>query len=304
MNPVLSYMRKNSEKHHAKSENGKNRRAIIVESGNVQLPDELREICDVPYDIEGGRTLMTDIVMPKYRKLKLQPVIVVLHGGALLFGSRRSNRPFRYRLASLGYIVYSLEYRMLDETDFFGEISDVSRGLQLVKETAREYGGDPGRISIIGESAGGLLALYATAMARSELLQSQIGCACPDITVQSLILSGGMLYTTRLDYIAAVYKKDLYRDRRKDKALIKLMNPEHPEVMSNLPKVCLTSARGDFLRNATLRYAKALNKAGHPSLLLYYADGKDLPHAFVTLCPSLPESQEAIQKIHQFMNSQ
>ena len=43
------------------------------------------------------------------------------------------------------------------------------------------------------------------------------------------------LYTTRPDYIAAVYKKDLYGERRKDKEFMKYMNPEHPEVVNSLP---------------------------------------------------------------------
>ncbi len=303
MNIILTRMRENGKKFQAESENSKNRRAIVVESGNVRLPEELREIRDIAYETEDGGTLMADIVMPKEPSGGPLPVVVMIHGGALLFGNRRSNLPFRYNLSKLGYIVYSLEYRMIDETDFFGEVSDVCGGLRLAAKTAEEYNGDPGRISLIGESAGGLLALYAAAMTRSEILRRQIGCQCPDIRVHSLILNGGMLYTSRFDYIAAVYKKDLYRERRKDRDFMQYINPEHPEVVSHLPKVCLTSASGDFLRKSTLRYAKALKKAGHPTLLIYYPEGKNLPHAFVSLCPSLKESRDALKRIDQFISS-
>ena len=54
------------------------------------------------------------------------------------------------------------------------------------------------------------------------------------------------------------------------------------------------------LRKTTLRYAKALEKAGHPSLLLDYDDAGKLPHAFVTLYPSSAESRDAIQRIHEW----
>lgn len=37
---------------------------------------------------------------------------------------------------------------------------------------------------------------------------------------------------------------------------MKYMDPEYPEVMESLPKICLTSGKGDFLRKVTLRYAK------------------------------------------------
>lgn len=268
----------------------------------IPLPEGIGSEFDVPYETGDGLSLMTDIVFPeKVKANEKLPILVTIHGGALVFGDRKLNQAFRVKMAELGYLVYSLEYRLLMETDFFGEMSDICHGLQFVKETAEKYHGDTDRIYVMGESAGALLALYAAAMTESDTIRDRIGVFCPKLKVRGLIFSSGMLYTTRADYIGLIYKKDLYGERRKDKEFIKYMDPENPEVMQSLPDICLTAGYGDFLRNVTLRYAKALEKAGHPSLLLDYDAKEKLPHAFVTLAPYLEESRDAIKRIHEWI---
>ncbi len=274
-----------------------------INHGVIPVPQGLGNELDVRYETGGGHSLMTDIVFPKEVQAgEKLPILVIIHGGALVFGDRKLNQGFRIKMAELGYLVYSLEYRLLIETDFFGEMSDICHGLQFVKETAAKYHGDTDRIYVVGESAGALLSLYAAAMTGSELIRDRIGVFCPDLSIRGLVFSSGMLYTTRIDYIAAIYKKDLYGERRKDKEFMKLMNPENPQVMQSLPGICLTSGYGDFLRKVSLRYAKALEKAGHPSLLLDYDNGEKLPHAFVTLRPSLKESEDAVERIHEWLS--
>ena len=278
-------------------------RAYNARHAAVPLPQGLREELDVSFETDGAHSLMTDIIIPEYAGDEKRPVLVTVHGGALLFGDRKLNRLFRIEMAGMGCLVYSLDYRLLNETDFFGAVSDVCFGLEFVQETLHKYNGDPDRIHIVGESAGGLLALYCASMTGSETVRKQIGTYCPEVNVKSLILSSAMLYTTRLDYIAAVYKKDLYGARCRDKEFMKYMNPEYPEVMKSLPPVCLTTGYGDFLRKVSLRYAQALEKAGHPYCLLDYDDGEKLPHAFATLFPSFPESVDAMKKMMSMINS-
>ena len=67
----------------------------------------------------------------------------------------------------------------------------------------------------------------------------------------------------------------------------------------------LLTSRNDFLRRATMRYAEAMKKAGIPNRLVYYAEKKkELIHAFVTLCPELQESKDAIGKIDDWFRSE
>ena len=300
MNPILKYLyddgrRRNEDPNPTGREKERRRQR------NLPIPENIESDLDVSYRTENGNTLKCNILIPKDSGNNKLPVIVMIHGGGFLFGDRRGNLPFRIMMAERGYLVYCIEYRLLYETDFFGALADVNHGLQFVKDSLVQYNGDPERISVTGESAGGLLALYSTAMCGSGTVREQMGVFCPDIKIRGLILSSGMLYTTRLDYIAAVYKRDLYGKRTKDKEFMKYMNPENPEVIDSLPKVCLVSGHGDFLRSMTLRYAKALDKAQHPNLLLDYDTKKKLPHAFATLMPMLAESRDAIDRMDTWM---
>jgi acetyl esterase/lipase len=75
------------------------------------------------------------------------------------------------------------------------------------------------------------------------------------------------------------------------------MDPEHKEVMDNLPPVIMTTSSADFLKSYTLSYARALDKSGHPVKLLNYGEGKHLIHAFPALNPFIPESVDAMSRI-------
>ena len=300
MNPILKFLYDDGRRRNA-DPNPDGREKERRRQRNLPIPEDIISDPDVSYRTEKGGTLQCNVLMPGTHGEDKLPVIVMIHGGGLLFGDRRGNLPFGIRMAELGYLVYCIEYRLLYETDFFGALADVNHGLQFVRDSLDQYNGDPERITVIGESAGGLLALYSAAMCGSGKIREQMGVFCPDINIRSLILSSGMLYTTRMDYIAAVYKRDLYGKRTKDKEFMKYMNPENPEVIDSLPRVCLVSGYGDFLRSMTLRYAKALDKAHHPNLLLDYDNKKKLPHAFATLMPMLAESRDAIDRMDTWM---
>jgi acetyl esterase/lipase len=75
------------------------------------------------------------------------------------------------------------------------------------------------------------------------------------------------------------------------------MNPEHKEIINNLPPVIMTTSSADFLKSYTLDYARALEKSGHAAKLLNYGEGKHLIHAFPAICPFLPESADAVSRI-------
>ncbi len=177
MNPILKMMirnGKNSEKGIKANIVSKN---IRFEPDDIALPDDLQLIEDMPYTGGGGAKLMSDIVMPKPHKTERLPVVIAIHGGGLVFGDHHANRKFRYSLAQMGCLVYSIDYRHIDKADFFGELEDVCAGMEPAKNTLEKYGGDPERIFLMGESAGGLFALYAGAAAGSEQLSKALGAA-------------------------------------------------------------------------------------------------------------------------------
>ena len=273
---------------------------IRTEKQDRPLPDDLEEQQDLPFG-DPGRELFADVVYPKDSHLQLLPVMVFVHGGALVTGNRKSDRVFCQELARLGFVVYSVEYRLIDRADAFGMVSDVCGALALVSTTAKQFGGDPGRVSLCGESAGAFLALYTAATGKSEALRGMFGCEEYGLDISALILFSGMLYTTGNDLIGLVYKKELYREKRGDRVFMSSIVPDSPQFLSLLPPVFLVSSKADFLRKHTLKYAKALEQAHHEYKLMYYPKGKELTHAFPALLPSQEESRDVINAIRDWL---
>jgi acetyl esterase/lipase len=92
-----------------------------------------------------------------------RPVIVWLHGGALIMGSRTGVPGQILELAEQrGFIVVSLGYRLAPEANLNEIIGDLSDGLKWVRESGPElFDADASRIVVAGASAGGYLALMS-----------------------------------------------------------------------------------------------------------------------------------------------
>lgn len=289
MNPVLKYM----------GTKGKDRMAKVISTqvSEHPLPDDL--VCheDLTYEGPDGASLAADVYRPKDTATDPLPIAVFVHGGGLFVGSRKANRTYVELLAQRQYVVFVPEYRLIESTDGIGAISDVCAGLAYLKAHAAEYGGDLSRILVIGESAGGFLALYATALSASPLLQEALGVEAPELSVRAFASFGGMLYTINIDPIGLVYRRDMYGERLKDPGFKELMNPEDPRIESNLPPVLQVTSGEDFLKSYTLRYNEALTMAGHDHRLIFYRKGKELTHAFPSLRPELPQSTVVLNEL-------
>ena len=256
---------------------------------------------DLPFPAGVGAALAADLYWKKDRGDGPMPVAVMVHGGGLFTGSKVANRAFCEILAQKGFLVFAPEYRLLDAADGFGEIADVSAALAFLGQRLVEFGGDARRVFLFGESAGGWLSVFAAAALENAQLQRLFGCPDPTLHLRGLVGVSGMYYTTRRDPLGLVYRKDLYGARRKRPSVMERMDPAHPEVVSALPPMLLTSSGADFLKSYTLRYARALQAQGHPCELLYESEGKDLTHAYPTLRPEKPESQAALDRILTWM---
>ncbi|MEF9979341.1 MAG: carboxylesterase family protein [Thermomonas sp.] len=129
----------------------------------------------------GEDCLSLNIWTPDTRASARRPVMVWIHGGALVFGAG-SQAPYAGNaLAERGAVVVTLNYR-LGPLGFFdhpalagtsgGNVNfgllDQIAALKWVRDNIAAFGGDPGNVTVFGESAGGqsVLALFASPRAR------------------------------------------------------------------------------------------------------------------------------------------
>jgi arylformamidase len=85
------------------------------------------------------------------------PVILMVHGGGWRIGDKRSRGVVENKVARwtrAGIIVISVNYRMLPGTDPVEQARDVARALAAAQGRMSEWGGDPGRVVLMGHSAG------------------------------------------------------------------------------------------------------------------------------------------------------
>lgn len=127
--------------------------------GNYIVPGVLGRI---PYKQVGSTALTLDLYAP--RDGKLRPIVLVVHGGALRAGSPVSFvGQFLELLTDAGYAWASVEYRLGGPAAWQHAVADVRDALAFLSCHGREAGIDPGRMAVLGEDAGALLAAHVAA---------------------------------------------------------------------------------------------------------------------------------------------
>ena len=91
----------------------------------------------------------------------LRPALFFFHGGAWVSGHRSIEPKWDQWFNSLSYEVFDVEYRMPPPVRWLDEIGDVKSAIGYVASHSSDYHVDPRRISLMGSSAGGTLAMLA-----------------------------------------------------------------------------------------------------------------------------------------------
>lgn len=117
-----------------------------------------RIIASVPYAGDGKKAHQLDVFQPA-RRASARPVILYIHGGGFTMCSKDTHRGVGRIYAANGYVVFNMNYRLAPKYRYPAAIEDVALAYRWVIENAATYGGDPERIMVAGESAGGNLTL-------------------------------------------------------------------------------------------------------------------------------------------------
>ena len=268
-------------------------------SGEVKevSSEGLKEYRDIPYTNRAGKELLMDIFEPIAPEGTELPVIVNIHGGGLIGGSKNLSVGFCRQLAKRGYLVFSLEYRLIPDVRVFEQFDDVCAGMDCIGRKLVDFDVDFTRIYMVAESAGAYLATYVAAMKKSKALQDAIGYPPTNMTFKAMGLISGMFYTTRDDMLGRFLSPSIYGKDKRSIAMAEYTNPEHPEIIHNIPPCYLITSKADMLERYTLDFAGELGNKGVEHHLRHMGSDPKLLHAFPVLNATLPESVRVIDEI-------
>jgi acetyl esterase/lipase len=123
---------------------------------NAVVPkDGYRVEQDLAYGDHARQRL--DLYLPDDRG-KPTPTVVFFYGGRWSYGAKADYRFVGQALASRGYVAVIADYRVYPEVRFPAFVEDGARAIRWVHERIADYGGDPGRLHLMGHSAGAHIA--------------------------------------------------------------------------------------------------------------------------------------------------
>jgi len=114
----------------------------------------------VTYATVDGQALKTDIFWPDGEGPF--PMVVNFHGGGWTKTDQEGfSEPMCKWLANQGYVVFNVSYRLAPKYIFPAQVNDALGAVIFAKHHAADYNGDPTRVAVMGDSAGGNLAAMA-----------------------------------------------------------------------------------------------------------------------------------------------
>ena len=195
------------------------------------------------------------------------PLFVLLHGGGYVIGDLDSaDNMARFLCKHVPCAVLSVDYRLAPEHVFPAAVEDSFAAVEWAAEHAGELGGDPKRMLVGGDSAGGNLAAAVALMAREKGTPKIAGQVLFYAATDSSSLNTASykefgeksygLPTRDVEWFLEQYTPD-HKDR-----LNPLVSPLLAEDLRGLPPALVVTAEFDVLRDEGEAYARRLQEAG------------------------------------------
>jgi acetyl esterase/lipase len=221
------------------------------------------------------------------------PILAFFHGGGWVIGSLDTHDAICRTLArAASAIVVAVEYRLAPEHPFPAAVEDSHAALRWIADNAATFGGDPTRLAVGGDSAGGNLSAVVAVLARDrggpKLVHQLLIYPATDLRGESASIQenaeGYFLTRPMMTWFGNHYLTAT------DQVLLPHASPLLTPDLAGLPPATVITAEFDPLRDEGEAYAARLREAGIPVESARY-DG--MIHGFITI-PMFHQAGEAI----------
>lgn len=148
------------------------------------MPDTVSVEHDVVVASGGGRDLHADIYRPTEPN---GAGVLMIHGGGWRMGSKDMMPPQASALAGYGFTCAAIEYRLTPEAPWPAQIHDVKAAMRWFRASAGALGLDADRLAVLGNSAGGHLALLLAGTVGHPTFEGEGGNPGVDTAVAAVI---------------------------------------------------------------------------------------------------------------------
>ncbi|MEM7546949.1 MAG: alpha/beta hydrolase [Pseudomonadota bacterium] len=225
-------------------------------------------------------------------------VIIYLHGGAYIMGSRATHRHLAATLsARSGTRVLLPDYRRAPEARWPGAVEDALACYQCLLDT----GYQPSKIAFAGDSAGGGLA-FATLIAAREAGLPDPSCIVAfspwvDLTLSTKSLRRNARTDPMLPAGRMAETRDFYVSE--EDASAPTASPLHADIPAP-PPTLIQASRIELLEDEAAAMAEKLRASGGEVRLEWF---RRAPHAWQIFCGRAPEADEAVRRAGEFIKS-
>ena len=234
--------------------------------GKVPMKDNDRPLKKLEHELWQRNLVVTDVNDPFFTFFPAKgdgarPVVVILPGGGYWqLGWNKEGTEIADWLNSLGFSAAVLLYRAPNQRD--AALCDVQRAIGILRRDAAKYGIDPGRVGVIGFSAGANLAIRASTNWRKRMYER---------------VDDADDYSCRPDFQMPIYPWDIRHRRNPAKTGSGWkgmdIRPEYP-IDSETPPSFVAQSIDDFCEiETTVAYDWHLRQAGVDSTVRIYPDG-------------------------------
>ena len=232
-------------------------------------PEDVTALKNIAY-ADGGKYNLLDVYYPKDVKGKL-PVIVNIHGGGYVYGTKEVYYHYGMYLASQGYTVVNFNYHLAPKVKFPTQLAEINQVFAWMSANAEKFHMDINNVFVVGDSAGAQLNSHYAAIYSNPEFAAKFDFTVPsDVKIRAVALNCGM-YTIgdspeKQDHTSGMNSNDLMNDYLGKARPQKLM--EQIDVLGNItsafPPAYIMTAEYDFLKENAEPMYKFLKEKGVP----------------------------------------
>ena len=236
------------------------------------------EYKNISYNKKYHKWGLLDVYKPEGKEKEVLPVLLIVHGGGLFYGTKETYHLYSRYLSSLGFTVVCYSYPLAPRKHYPNQLYYLDEVMGWIKNHQKEWAFDLDNVFLVGDSAGGYLSFNYAVADSNPSYRALYNLKMP------LRVRGALLACSAFNHIVFFNRTD----KTKRKIIFGNMTEVDPRLHTNdyvtkdiCPLFIFTSEK-DFLLEENLKEAEILKEKGIPFTFKKYTskEGDKLEHVF------------------------